>query len=89
MDVEAVVRTHVDQDLTICRGKEASIAQLDSVEGSTWQRFQKGMQTCGKVLRSTQGRHIEGRELKQHGTSFVPQPCKARLHHMLGGIAGM
>src|SRR5438105_8319055 len=89
MDIEAVAHTQVGQDLTVRWRKEAGIAQLDSVQGATWQRVQKGVQTCGKVLRSTQGRHIEGGELKQDRASFVPQSCDAWLHHLLGSIAGM
>ena len=89
MDVEAVAHTHSAQDLTVRRGKEAGIAHLDSVQRTTWQRCQKGIQTRRKTLWSPQGRHIEGRELKQDRASFVPQPGDARLDHILRGIAGM
>jgi hypothetical protein len=34
------------------------------------QGFQKSVQTRRKVLWSTQGLHIEGRELKQDGAGF-------------------
>ena len=41
------------------------------------------------MLWSTQGSHIEGRELKQDGAGFGSQSREARLHDVLGSIAGM